>query len=167
MVVLDAMDLLAPAGSKGDEDIGSVPQNGRHFHQKGKCYLLTYAMYARSEDTEGTTWYDTIKELVDHLYTLQQKGVPLLQYAMGVTQSHDLKEEEFLVREDPSGKGKKSKGNADFAFVMEATTEDDFLSCLKECQPCDLAKYHYKDTTGLPEGVCPPQGIKGANCQPS
>ncbi|KAJ1300082.1 hypothetical protein OPQ81_002564 [Rhizoctonia solani] len=53
---------------------------------------------------------------------------------------------------------------------MEATTEEDFLNCLKECQPHDLAmgfngikafaKYQYKDASGLPAGVCPPKELK-------
>ena len=53
---------------------------------------------------------------------------------------------------------------------MEAATEDEFYARLRELQPRDLAmgfngirafaKYHYKDTSGLPEGVCPPKELK-------
>ncbi|KDN35610.1 hypothetical protein RSAG8_11439, partial [Rhizoctonia solani AG-8 WAC10335] len=50
-------------------------------------------MYVRSEDTPGTSCYETIKELVDHLYDIKSgDGSSLLQYAVGVTESHNLKE---------------------------------------------------------------------------
>ncbi|KAG8692287.1 hypothetical protein FRC11_003718 [Ceratobasidium sp. 423] len=81
-----------PAPVDPEEDIGVVPQSGRRFCQRGKCYLLTYSQYVRSEDVGSTTCYDTIKELIDHLYTLQGVGGSLLEYAVGVTESHDLED---------------------------------------------------------------------------
>ncbi|KAH7318796.1 hypothetical protein B0J17DRAFT_724223 [Rhizoctonia solani] len=91
MAVLENRGASVPASSD-PEDIGVLPQSGRRFHHKGKCYLLTYAQYVASDHTGHTTWYDTIKELVSHLYTLQHKGHSLLEYAVGVTELHDLKE---------------------------------------------------------------------------
>ncbi|KAG8735153.1 hypothetical protein FRC11_003399 [Ceratobasidium sp. 423] len=81
-----------PAPVDPKEDIGVLPQPGCHFHWGGKCYLLTYSQYVKSEDVGGTTHYDTIKELIDHLYTLQGRNGSLLEYAVGVTESHDLEE---------------------------------------------------------------------------
>ncbi|KAG8720764.1 hypothetical protein FRC11_003086 [Ceratobasidium sp. 423] len=82
----------APAPVNPEEDIGVLPQPGCCFHWVGKCYLLTYSQYVKSEDVGDTTHYDTIKELIDHLYTLQGRDGSLLEYAVGVTESHDLEE---------------------------------------------------------------------------
>ncbi|KDN39306.1 hypothetical protein RSAG8_08941, partial [Rhizoctonia solani AG-8 WAC10335] len=93
MAQLVSVDVPAHAGSEVPEDIGVLPIEGWRFQHKGKCYLLTYAMYVRSEDTPGTSHYETIKELVDHLYGVKSgDGSSLLQYVVGVTESHDLKE---------------------------------------------------------------------------
>ncbi|KAH7335677.1 hypothetical protein B0J17DRAFT_629920 [Rhizoctonia solani] len=77
MAALENGGASVPASSD-PEDIGVLPQSGRCFCHKGKCNLLTYAQYVASDYTEHTTQYDTIKEL----------GHSLLEYAVGVTQSH-------------------------------------------------------------------------------
>ncbi|CUA78538.1 hypothetical protein RSOLAG22IIIB_07146 [Rhizoctonia solani] len=61
-----------PAVTEAGEDIGEVPSDARRFRRKAKCFLLTYAMYVRSEDTVNMSRHDVIKGLV--------------------TESHDLKE---------------------------------------------------------------------------
>ncbi|KAG8702816.1 hypothetical protein FRC11_011181 [Ceratobasidium sp. 423] len=58
----------------------------------------------------------------------------------------------------------------DSTYAMEAPDMEEFLAQLRECHPRDLAigfngiyafaKYHYKDTLALPEGVYPPKEIK-------
>ncbi|KDN34166.1 hypothetical protein RSAG8_12743, partial [Rhizoctonia solani AG-8 WAC10335] len=92
-----------PAGIE-DEDLGVIPSgSGKRFRRKGKCFLLTYSAYVKGEDTgrtsryEGedtgrTSRYEVVKELVDHLYSLSFGGSSLLQYAVGVTETHDLVE---------------------------------------------------------------------------
>ncbi|CCO37814.1 hypothetical protein BN14_11974 [Rhizoctonia solani AG-1 IB] len=92
MVSLDHKAVPAPAGTEEEEDLGVIPQPGRQFRRKGKCYLLTYAQYVKSEATRTTSHYEVIKDLVDHLYTLKSGENSLLEYAVGVTESHDLKE---------------------------------------------------------------------------
>ncbi|KAG8702817.1 hypothetical protein FRC11_011182 [Ceratobasidium sp. 423] len=77
MAALAQEDVPAPVNP--EEDIRVLPQSGHHFCRGGKCYLLTYSHYVKSEDVGGTTQYDTIKELIDHLYTLQGGGGSLLE----------------------------------------------------------------------------------------
>ena len=53
---------------------------------------------------------------------------------------------------------------------MEAPTVEEFYKRLREAQPCDLAmgfpslkafaQHHYKDASGLPQGVCPPKELR-------
>ncbi|GAB1527898.1 hypothetical protein RhiTH_011086 [Rhizoctonia solani] len=92
MAPLESRESTVPAAPEGEEDIGVLPQEGRRFCCKGKCYLLTYACYVKSEDTRETSCYEVIKDLVDHLLILRSGGNSLLEYAMGVTESHDLRE---------------------------------------------------------------------------
>ncbi|KDN36954.1 hypothetical protein RSAG8_10488, partial [Rhizoctonia solani AG-8 WAC10335] len=81
-----------PAGIE-DEDLGVIPSgSGKRFRRKGKCFLLTYSAYVKGEDTGRTSRYEVVKELVDHLYSLSFGGSSLLQYAVGVTETHDLVE---------------------------------------------------------------------------
>ncbi|KAF8748464.1 Geminivirus Rep catalytic domain [Rhizoctonia solani] len=93
MAPLESRESIVPAAPEGEEDIGVLPQEGRRFRCKGKCYLLTYACYIKSEETRETSCHEVIKDLVDHLLTLKSGGNSLLEYAMGVTESHDLREE--------------------------------------------------------------------------
>ncbi|KEP44898.1 hypothetical protein V565_352730, partial [Rhizoctonia solani 123E] len=58
--------------------------------RNARCFLLTYSQYVSGDDSIHTSWYDTIKGLVDHLYTLKGKDGLLLEYAVGVTESHEL-----------------------------------------------------------------------------
>ncbi|QRW24771.1 hypothetical protein RhiXN_11683 [Rhizoctonia solani] len=92
---LESRESIVPAGPEGQEDIGVLPQEGRRFRRKGKCYLLTYACYVKSEETRETSCHEVIKDLVDHLLTLRSGANSLLEYAMGVTESHDLREGEW------------------------------------------------------------------------
>ncbi|CCO38129.1 hypothetical protein BN14_12294 [Rhizoctonia solani AG-1 IB] len=62
MVSLDHKAVPAPAGTEEEEDLGVIPQPGRRFRRKGKCYLLTYAQYVKSEATRTTSCYEVIKE---------------------------------------------------------------------------------------------------------
>ncbi|KAF8754334.1 hypothetical protein RHS01_06480 [Rhizoctonia solani] len=50
---------------------------------------------ASSEETRETSCHEVIKDLVDHLLTLRSGANSLLEYAMGVTESHDLREGEW------------------------------------------------------------------------
>ncbi|QRW23264.1 hypothetical protein RhiXN_08300 [Rhizoctonia solani] len=95
MAPLESRESTVPAAPEGEEDIGVLPQDGRQFRCKGKCYLLTYACYVKSEETRETSCHEVIKDLVDHLLTLKSGGNSLLEYAMGVTESHDLREGEW------------------------------------------------------------------------
>ncbi|CAE6340420.1 unnamed protein product [Rhizoctonia solani] len=70
------MGVPVPAGSEEGEDIGVIPQGGRVKIQRGPLVM-------RSSKSK----------LVDHLYTLKNGDNSLLEYAVGVTKSHDLKEE--------------------------------------------------------------------------
>ncbi|QRW26413.1 hypothetical protein RhiXN_12074 [Rhizoctonia solani] len=95
MAPLESRGSTVPAAPEGEEDIGVLPQEGRHFCCKGKCYLLTYACYVKSEETRETSCHEVIKDLVDHLLTLRSWGNSLLECVMGVTESHDLREGEW------------------------------------------------------------------------
>ncbi|GAB1521167.1 hypothetical protein RhiTH_004258 [Rhizoctonia solani] len=190
MAPLESKESTVPAAPEGEEDIGVLPQEGRHFHHKGKCYLLTYACYVKSEETRETSCHEVIKDLVDHLLTLRSGGNALLEYAMGVTESHDLREayeylkkeadaweaqygtltEELLLGQCPAGLKAKTNCNEDFAYAMEAEDAEGFFGCLKECQPCNMAMgynnlkaftgYFYRDKGALPQGVCEPKALK-------
>ncbi|GAB1527357.1 hypothetical protein RhiTH_010532 [Rhizoctonia solani] len=92
MAPLESRDSIVPVAPEGEEDIGVLPQEGRRFRRKGKCYLLTYACYVKGENTVQASCHEVVKDLVDHLLTLRSGGGPLLESAMGVTESHDLKE---------------------------------------------------------------------------
>ncbi|QRW15544.1 hypothetical protein RhiXN_03545 [Rhizoctonia solani] len=92
MAPLESRDSIVPVAPEGEEDIGVLPQEGRRFCRKGKCYLLTYACYVKGENTVQASCHEVVKDLVDHLLTLRSGGGPLLESAMGVTESHDLKE---------------------------------------------------------------------------
>ncbi|KAF8716350.1 hypothetical protein RHS02_09947, partial [Rhizoctonia solani] len=83
MAPLESRDSIVPAAPEGEEDIGVLPQEGRHFCHKGKCYLLTYACYVKGEDTVQASCHEAVKDLVDHLLTLRSGGGPLLESAMG------------------------------------------------------------------------------------
>ncbi|QRW21160.1 hypothetical protein RhiXN_06149 [Rhizoctonia solani] len=163
MAPLESRESIVPAAPEGQEDIGVLPQEGRRFHCKGKCYLLTYACYVKSEETRETSCHEVIKDLVDHLLTLRSGANSLLEYAMGVTESHDLREGEWqpdwhchvivwartLISSEalnlwkykgcPAGLKAKTNRNEDFAYAMEAEDAEGFFGCLKERQPCDMA----------------------------
>ncbi|KAG8702095.1 hypothetical protein FRC11_011685, partial [Ceratobasidium sp. 423] len=157
-----------PAPVDPEEDIGVLPQSGCCFCWAGKCYLLTYSQYVKSEDVGGTTHYDTIKDggfppLAAYQYLKKEQAAWEAHYG-NLT-------EEFLQEQNPNKEGEgKSNHNADFTYAMEAPAMEEFLAHLRECQPRDLAmgfngisafaKYHYKDTSTFPEGVCPPKELK-------
>ncbi|KAG8737445.1 hypothetical protein FRC11_002059, partial [Ceratobasidium sp. 423] len=72
--------------------------------------------------------------------------------------------EEFLQEQNPDKAGEgKSNHNMDFTYAIEASDKEEFLAELRGHQPRALAmgfngisafaKYHYKDTSALPEGV--------------
>ncbi|GAB1528415.1 hypothetical protein RhiTH_011609 [Rhizoctonia solani] len=84
MAPLESRRSIVPEAPEGEEDIGVLPQEGRCFCCKGKCYLLTYACYVKSEETRETSCHEVIKDLVDHLLTLRSGDNSLLEYAMGV-----------------------------------------------------------------------------------
>ncbi|KAF8748448.1 hypothetical protein RHS01_10823 [Rhizoctonia solani] len=67
MALLESRGSIVPAAPEGEEDIGG-------------------------EDTVQTSCHEVVKDLVDHLLTLRSGGGPLLEYAMGVTEPHYLKE---------------------------------------------------------------------------
>ncbi|KAF8702361.1 hypothetical protein RHS03_06351, partial [Rhizoctonia solani] len=67
MAPLESRGSIVPAVPEGEEVIGA-------------------------EDTVQTSCHEVVKDLVDYLLTLRSGGGPLLEYAMGVTESHGLKE---------------------------------------------------------------------------
>ncbi|KAF8750558.1 hypothetical protein RHS01_09321 [Rhizoctonia solani] len=181
--------IYVPAAPEGEEDIGVLPQEGRRFRCKGKCYLLTYARYIKSEETRETSCHEVIKESSSYS---EKWGNSLLEYAMGVTESHDLREgrfaplsayeylkkeadawearygtltEEFLLGQCPAG----LRPRPIFAYAMEAEDAEGFFGRLKERQP-DMAMgynnlkaftgYFYRDKGALPQGVCEPKALK-------
>ncbi|CAE6371417.1 unnamed protein product, partial [Rhizoctonia solani] len=80
--------------------------------------------------------------------------------------------EEFLRGQSPAEVKAKQSRNEDFSHAMEAPTVEEFYKRLREAQPRDLAmgfpslkafaQHHYKDASGLPQGVCPPKELKQA-----
>ncbi|KAH7338461.1 hypothetical protein B0J17DRAFT_718113 [Rhizoctonia solani] len=80
MAVLENRGASVPASSD-PEDIGVLPQSGSMLH----LIMLGILLGMIPSRTK----------LVSHLYTLQHKGHSLLEYAVGVTESHDLKESQW------------------------------------------------------------------------
>ncbi|KAF8750256.1 hypothetical protein RHS01_09361 [Rhizoctonia solani] len=153
MAPLESRESTVPAAPEGEETLGFFPKKEGAFV---------------SEDTRETSCYEVIKDLVDHLLILRSGGNSLLEYAMGVTESHDLREddkgkfapisyeylkkeadaweaqygtltEEFLLGQCPAGLKAKTNRNEDFAYAMEAEDAEGFFGCLKEHQPCNMA----------------------------
>ncbi|KAF8750052.1 hypothetical protein RHS01_09516 [Rhizoctonia solani] len=154
MAPLESRESIVPAAPEGRRTLGFFPK------KEG----------ASSEETRETSCHEVIKDLVDHLLTLKW-GNSLLEYAMGVTESHDLREDdkgrfaplsayeylkkeadawearygtltEFLLGQCPAGLKAKTNRNEDFAYAMEA--ED------------------ARDKGALPQGVCEPKALKKA-----
>ncbi|KAF8750050.1 hypothetical protein RHS01_09510 [Rhizoctonia solani] len=90
MAPLESRDSIVPAAPEGEEDIGVLPQEGRHFCRKGKCYLLTYACYVKGEDTVQASCHEVVKD-GPPAHSKEWRGTPFGK-CHGVTESHDLKE---------------------------------------------------------------------------
>ncbi|KAF8692803.1 hypothetical protein RHS03_08546, partial [Rhizoctonia solani] len=73
MAPLESRGSIIPVAPEEEEDIGALPQEGR-VKRQGKLLVMS---------------------LVDHLLTLRSGGNSLLECAMGVTESHDLREGEW------------------------------------------------------------------------
>ncbi|KAF8759551.1 Geminivirus Rep catalytic domain [Rhizoctonia solani] len=78
MAPLESRESIVPAAPEGRRTLGFFPK------KEGDSV---------SEETRETSCHEVIKDLVDHLLTLKSGGNSLLEYAMGVTESHDLREE--------------------------------------------------------------------------
>ncbi|KAF8750944.1 hypothetical protein RHS01_09002 [Rhizoctonia solani] len=167
MAPLESRDSIVPAAPEGEEDIGVLPQEGRRFCRKGKCYLLTYACYVKGEDTVQASCHEVVKEFAPlSAYEYLKKETDAWEAQYGTLT------EEFLLGQCPAGLKAKTNRNEDFAYAMEAEDAEGFFGCLKECQPCDMAMgcnnlkaftgYFYKDKGTLPQGVCEPKALKKA-----
>ncbi|KAF8748301.1 hypothetical protein RHS01_10954 [Rhizoctonia solani] len=185
MAPLESRESIVPAAPEGEEDIGVLPQEGRCFCHKGKCYLLTYACYVKGEDTVEISCHEVVKESAPHEHLLllkdsNERFAPLSAYEYLKKEAwYGTLTEELLLGQCPAGLKAKTNRNEDFAYAMEAEDAEGFFGCLKEHQPCDMAMgytnlkaftgYFYRDKGALPQGVCEPKALKKAtvNLPPS